>query len=49
MAEGATNAGIEDIKQASEKVTKIATETFSNDGQKPARKPRAKRPAGANN
>jgi hypothetical protein len=47
MIEGATNAGIEDIKRMPEKVAEITTETFGHDGRNTGRKIRKRKLAGA--
>ncbi|HZV07362.1 MAG TPA: hypothetical protein VE999_19925 [Gemmataceae bacterium] len=46
MIEGATNAGIEDIKQVPEKLAKVTTANIGHDGRRTIRKERAVEPAG---
>lgn len=49
MIEAATNAGIEDIKQVPEKISKMTAESFGHDGRAPKRKKRRSEPAGTPN
>jgi hypothetical protein len=47
MIEGATNAGIEDVKHVPEKLAKITTANFGHDGRRTGRTERVSEPAGA--